>query len=259
MSTFSVRVKRAFPYSGCHKPHARHCISGRTSVGRVNEGPSVHQLHATLSAGTSPWQTSDPSSMYAGPETTPSAARPMSGPPLHVLGIDYGTSITGLALGRNGWCSPLKSIPSPRTSKLSDVARQVLDTALQHGVGGMVVGIPVQPGGSIVKPETDSRMGSRCRNLAHALALIAKEHGIPVYLYNEKDTTRATMKTMGYNWTDRLSGHEKQTRKLDSESAAMLLRLYFGNSRLAVRVNTPLSIKSTMDNPDPAGSMGSQE
>ncbi|GIL76754.1 hypothetical protein Vretimale_8758 [Volvox reticuliferus] len=248
MRTLSARVKRGFPYPGCRNLHSWHFTSGRTAVNRVNERPSVHQLHATLSGSISPSQTSYPSSMNAEQETTPSAARPMSGPPLHVLGIDYGTSITGLALGRNGWCSPLKSIPSPRTSKLSDVARQVLDTALQQGVGGMVVGIPVQPGGSIVKPETDSRMGSRCRNLAHSLALIAKEHGIPVYLYNEKDTTRATMKTMGYNWTDRLSAHEKQTRKLDSESAAMLLRLYFGNPRLAVRINTQVDIKSTVGN-----------
>ncbi|GLI65355.1 hypothetical protein VaNZ11_008905 [Volvox africanus] len=257
MSTFAVRAKNVFRYSECRKLHSRHCISGCTSVDRVNEGPSVHRLDATLSAGTSPMQISDPSSMNARPDPIPSAAR--SGPPLHVLGIDYGTSITGLALGRNGWCNPLKSIPSPRTCKLSDVARQVLDTALQHEVDGMVVGIPVQPGGSIVKPETDSRMGSRCRYLAHTLALMAKEYGISVYLYNEKDTTRATMKTLGYNWTDRLSGHEKQTRKLDSESAAMLLRLYFGNSRLAVRVNTQVNIKSTTDNPDPAGFIWHQE
>ncbi|EFJ43682.1 hypothetical protein VOLCADRAFT_106688 [Volvox carteri f. nagariensis] len=188
-------------------------------------------------------QTPVPDTTNPKPDPLTNAGRTTNGPPLHVLGVDYGTSITGLALGRNGWCSPLKSIPSLRTSKLSDVARQVLATALEQRVEGMVVGIPVQPGGSIVKPHTDSRLGSRCRNLAHTLALMAKEHGIPVYLYNEKDTTRATMKTLGYNWTDRLSGQEKQACKLDSESAAMLLRLYFGNPRLAVRVNAQVNIK----------------
>lgn len=58
-----------------------------------------------------------------------------------------------------------KSIPSPRISKLSDVARQVLATAMEQGVEAVVVGIPVQPGGSIVKPHTDSGVVSSAFHL----------------------------------------------------------------------------------------------
>ncbi|GLC36109.1 hypothetical protein PLESTB_001379700 [Pleodorina starrii] len=228
-------------------------VTNRLCATRVslNGRPSVPRLYSTRCAATSPGSSPAPDAERPTSQTSPSiTTRAANGAPQHVLGVDYGTSITGLALGRNGSCSPLKSVPSPRTSKLSEVARDVLAVALQNGVEGIVVGIPVQPGGSIVKPDTDSPMGYRCRNLAHTLALMGKEHDIPVYLYNEKDTTRATMKTMGYNWTDRLSGQEKKTRKLDSETAAMLLRLYFGNPRLAVRINARVNIKQNPENTD---------
>ncbi|KXZ49578.1 hypothetical protein GPECTOR_20g434 [Gonium pectorale] len=145
-----------------------------------------------------------------------------------------------------------QAVPSPRTSRLSDVARQVLAIALQHGVEGIVVGIPVQPGGSIVKPHTDSPTGRRCRSFAHTLALVCKEHGLSVYLYNEKSTTRAVVKSMGYNWQDKLSRNEKEARKLDAESAAMLLRLYYGNPRQAVRINPRVVIKNDDGAPDTA-------
>ncbi|KAG2431553.1 hypothetical protein HXX76_009567 [Chlamydomonas incerta] len=154
-----------------------------------------------------------------------------------VLGVDYGTATTGLALGRSGFCNALKALPTPRTSKLSDVARQVLEVAAAQGCEAVVVGLPVQPGGNIVKPHTDSPMGRRCRSLAHTLALLGKEAGVSVYLYNEKSTTRAVVKGMGRNWQDRITNAEKQAKGVDAEAAAMLLRLYFGNPRLAVRIN----------------------
>ncbi|PNH05417.1 hypothetical protein TSOC_008323 [Tetrabaena socialis] len=153
-----------------------------------------------------------------------------------LLGVDYGTSRTGLAMGRSGTCSALQAIPSPRTCGLSDVARRVLEVALEQGAEGILVGIPVQPGGSIVKPHTDSWMGARCRNLAHTLALLANEHKLSVFLYNEASTTRAVINSMGYNWQHRLPNDERQARGVDAESAAMLLRLYYGDPRLAVRV-----------------------
>ncbi|KAG2489105.1 hypothetical protein HYH03_012331 [Edaphochlamys debaryana] len=143
---------------------------------------------------------------------------------------------TGLALGRAGACTPLQPLPSPRTAKLSDVARAVLAAAAQHRVEGVLVGIPLQPGGSIVKPHTDSPVGRRCRSLAHTLALMGKEQGLPVYLYSERGTTRAAVKALGGNWQDRFTKQERQARRVDSESAAMLLRLYFGDPRRAVRV-----------------------
>ncbi|KAG2429435.1 hypothetical protein HYH02_014090 [Chlamydomonas schloesseri] len=120
---------------------------------------------------------------------------------------------------------------------MSDVARQVLEVAAAQGCEAVVVGIPVQPGGNIVKPHTDSPMGRRCRSLAHTLALLGREAGVSVYLYNEKSTTRAVVKGMGRNWQERISHQEKQAKGVDAEAAAMLLRLYFGNPRLAVRVN----------------------
>eukprot|EP00198_Chlamydomonas_reinhardtii_P007353 XP_001696689.1 predicted protein [Chlamydomonas reinhardtii] len=95
-------------------------------------------------------------------------------------------------------CSASEALPTPRTAKLSDIAKQ----------------------------------GRRCRSLAHTLALLGKEAGV-----NEKSTTRAVVKGMGRNWQDRLTNAEKQARGVDAEAAAMLLRLYFGNPRLAVRIN----------------------
>ncbi|PNW79300.1 hypothetical protein CHLRE_09g409951v5 [Chlamydomonas reinhardtii] len=173
------------------------------------------------------------------PASTPSPAAAPTAPalPQRLLGVDYGTATTGLAVGRNGFCNALKALPTPRTAKLSDIAKQVLEVAAGQGCDAVVVGIPVQPGGNIVKPHTDSPVGRRCRSLAHTLALLGKEAGVSVYLYNEKSTTRAVVKGMGRNWQDRLTNAEKQARGVDAEAAAMLLRLYFGNPRLAVRIN----------------------
>ncbi|GFR40236.1 hypothetical protein Agub_g804, partial [Astrephomene gubernaculifera] len=172
----------------------------------------------------------------APPSKEPTVASSVPDVPDRLLGVDYGRSTTGLAVGRSGVCSPLKVIPTPTTAKLSDVARQILAEALAQGVTGVMVGIPIKPGGSIFKPHTDSPMGARCRSLAHTLALLGKQHGMPVYLYDETNTTRAVVKTLGYNWQDRMSYKEKMERRVDADSAAMLLRLYYSNPGHAIRI-----------------------
>lgn len=49
-------------------------------------------------------------------------------------------------------------VASPRSGLLADVAQAVVEAALARGAEGLVVGVPVQRGGSLLKPYTDSRM-----------------------------------------------------------------------------------------------------
>ncbi len=67
-------------------------------------------------------------------------------------------------------------------------ARTVLDTALKHQAGGVVVGLPLDPHNprsSLVNDAADSEHATKCRWFANALALVARPHGIQVFLYGE--------------------------------------------------------------------------
>jgi hypothetical protein len=64
-------------------------------------------------------------------------------------------------------------------------ARQIVDLALKHGAGGMVVGFPL--GLHIDNALTDTRhdtlQARRCRNLANTLALLSQSQNLQVFLY----------------------------------------------------------------------------
>ncbi len=53
---------------------------------------------------------------------------------------------------------PPQALSTPRTARMSEVARQVVGVALAQRAEALLVGIPVQPGGSLLKPHTDSPM-----------------------------------------------------------------------------------------------------
>lgn len=67
-------------------------------------------------------------------------------------------------------------------------ARVILQKALDLEAGGVVVGLPLDPWDSkstLTNPSADSLHGRRCRHFAHSLALVARPHGLSVYLYGE--------------------------------------------------------------------------
>ena len=98
-----------------------------------------------------------------------------------LLGIDPGKKRIGLALSdvSRVVASPFQTI---QRTKLGEMAKLISALATEHGVGGLVVGIPISLDGSFGPAAQASR------DWAEALS---KETGIPTCLWDERLTSSA--------------------------------------------------------------------
>ena len=98
-----------------------------------------------------------------------------------LLGIDPGKKRIGLALSdvSRVVASPFQTI---QRTKLREMAKLICALAIEHGVGGLVVGIPISLDGSFGPAAQASR------DWAEALS---KETGIPACLWDERLTSSA--------------------------------------------------------------------
>ena len=98
-----------------------------------------------------------------------------------LIGLDLGTKTIGLALSDIGRtiASPLETI---RRVKFTPDARRLADLCSRHGVGGLVIGLPLNMDGSEGPRAQSTR--SFVRNLEPILPL-------PVLLYDERLSTAA--------------------------------------------------------------------
>ncbi|GGC57218.1 Holliday junction resolvase RuvX [Chelatococcus reniformis] len=103
-----------------------------------------------------------------------------------LLGLDLGTKTIGLALSdvTRRVASPLETI---RRTKFSADAARLLDLAEQHGVGGLVIGWPLNMDGS-EGPRTQAT-GAFVRNLAKLTA-------VPMALWDERLSTVAVTRML---------------------------------------------------------------
>ncbi|WP_018259864.1 Holliday junction resolvase RuvX [Methylobacterium sp. WSM2598] len=103
-----------------------------------------------------------------------------------LLGLDLGTKTIGLALSDVGRriASPLETI---RRVKFTPDARRLAAIAAEHGVGGLVVGHPLNMDGSEGPRAQSTR--AFVRNLAPILPL-------PVLLFDERLSTAAVTRTL---------------------------------------------------------------
>jgi len=103
-----------------------------------------------------------------------------------LIGIDLGTRTIGLALSDVGRsiASPLETI---KRTKFSTDVKRLVELAAKHGVGGLVLGLPLNMDGS----EGPRAQATRAfvRNLAAHLPL-------PVALWDERLTTAAVTRTL---------------------------------------------------------------
>ena len=100
---------------------------------------------------------------------------------VRLLGIDPGKKRIGLALSdvSRMVASPFQTI---QRTKLKEMAKLICALAAEHGVGGLVVGVPVSLDGSFGPAAQASR------DWAEALS---KETGIPACLWDERLTSSA--------------------------------------------------------------------
>jgi putative Holliday junction resolvase len=100
---------------------------------------------------------------------------------LRLMGLDVGSKTVGLALSdtRQVIASPLETI---RRTKFRADAEQLFALVDAHGVGGLVIGLPVNMDGS---------KGPRCQSVRQFAANLLTLRDLPVLLWDERLSTQA--------------------------------------------------------------------
>lgn len=70
-----------------------------------------------------------------------------------------------------------------------DGAKRLVDCAQQHDCDGIVVGVPLTPNQQLWDTKQDSRIGRRCRNFAHTVAMLSKPAELEVFIVCERYST----------------------------------------------------------------------
>ncbi|KKS31235.1 hypothetical protein A2380_02395 [candidate division WWE3 bacterium RIFOXYB1_FULL_43_24] len=126
------------------------------------------------------------------------------------LGIDYGATNIGVALGKNGFVTPLKII----NGKSQNTAiSQLIRVALENKAEAFIMGLPLTPDGK------ETAQSLKNRKFAKLLKILSKK---PVIFINEEDSTQEALQSMDI---------QKSTRKRkvfsDDIAAAIILRRFF--------------------------------
>ena len=132
-----------------------------------------------------------------------------------VVGVDFGTATTGLALGKNGAVSPVSSIELQ--DKLYAVS-QVCKLARENKAALIVIGLPLTELGKETGQSVEVRRFAK---------LIATRIGTPVRFVNEHGTTEEAEDKAIEDGLPR-----KVRRKVDSISAAIILKRFFADEGL---------------------------
>ena len=129
-----------------------------------------------------------------------------------VAGVDFGDVTTGLALGKNGAVTPARSVASK--DKMFAI-QQISKFVRENKAKFIVIGLPL----SLEEKETKESIEVR------RFAKLLQTHlGTPVVFINEfGSTNEATEQAIG----DELP--QKSRRKVDSISAAIILKRFFSD------------------------------
>lgn len=103
-----------------------------------------------------------------------------------LMGLDLGSKTIGLALSdtRLTIASPLETI---RRSKFTADAARLRALVALHGVGGLVIGLPVAMDGS---------EGPRCQSVRQFAANMLEDADIPIAFWDERLSTAAVIRGM---------------------------------------------------------------
>jgi len=131
---------------------------------------------------------------------------------MRILGIDYGSVRTGVALSDQlgMMAHPLEPL---KISSMKELLDAIAALALKNGVEKIVVGLPKHMNGD----ESDS--SRKARELASELE---KKLGIPVILYDERLTTSAAERLL----IETDMSRKKRKEKIDSLAASLILQGY---------------------------------
>jgi len=105
---------------------------------------------------------------------------------VRIMGLDVGTKTVGLALS-DATRSIASGLVTLRRTRLADDLRQLLDLAVRHGVGGFVVGLPLNLDGSA---------GPRVQATRAFVRNLAKASPLPVAYWDERLSTVAAERAL---------------------------------------------------------------
>ncbi len=127
-----------------------------------------------------------------------------------LMGVDLGSKTVGLALSDVSLtvATPLETIK--RTKFTADVARLLALTA-EHGVGGLVVGLPLNMDGS---------EGPRCQSTRAFVRNLEKLTELPVVFQDERMSTQAVTRTL----LDADTSRARRAELVDKMAAAYILQ-----------------------------------
>lgn len=135
-----------------------------------------------------------------------------------LLGFDLGSKTIGLALSDSNWsvASPLKTL---RRGKFKDNAAELLAIFEEHGIGGLLLGLPFNMDGS---------EGPRCQATRAFARNLAEKCDLPITFQDERLSTAAVERMM--------VGEMDLTRKrrgelVDKLAAAYILQIFLDWAR----------------------------
>jgi putative Holliday junction resolvase len=105
---------------------------------------------------------------------------------IRIMGLDVGSKTVGLALS-DATRSIASALVTLRRTRLTDDLRQLLDLAVRHGVGGFVVGLPLNLDGSA---------GPRVQATRAFVRNLAKASPLPVAYWDERLSTVAAERAL---------------------------------------------------------------
>ncbi len=138
-----------------------------------------------------------------------------------LLGLDLGTKTIGLAVSDSGLriASPLETI---RRVKFGKDAEALLAVATRQGVGGLVIGLPVNMDGS---------EGPRAQSTRAFVRNLAPLTTLPVFFWDERLSTAAVTRTL----LEADASRKRRGEVVDKMAASFILQGYLDRLHAAER------------------------
>lgn len=129
-----------------------------------------------------------------------------------VVGVDFGSSTTGLALGKNGVVTPVRSVMS---KDRMFAVQQILRLAKENKASAVVVGLPLSIDGKETRESIEVRRFAK---------ILKTRLGTPVLFVDEFGSTNEAI-------SEAIESElpQKSRKKVDSISSALILKRFFAD------------------------------
>jgi putative Holliday junction resolvase len=129
---------------------------------------------------------------------------------VRLMGLDVGSKTLGVALS-DATRSIASALVTLRRSRLSDDLRQLIELAARHGVGGFVVGLPLNLDGS---------SGPRVQATRAFVRSLAKATPLPIAYWDERLSTVAAERAL----LEADLSRKRRAEVIDKVAAALILQ-----------------------------------